>query len=76
MNYTEEERRQKAIEFYKEKFDMNLEGLSPEKIRQVIAEIKKQLDEEIEEKKEENKKLNIEICELDNTIVETQQDNN
>ena len=76
MDYTEEERRKKAYEFYKEKFNIDLENLSPEKTRQILAEINKKLDEEINKALEQNKKLNIEIFELNNTLAETLQNNN
>ena len=76
MNYTEEERRKKAYEFYRKKFNIDIENFSPEKTRLILAEINKKLDKKIKQELEKNKQLNIELFELDNTIVETLQDNN
>lgn len=76
MDSTIEERKKRALDFFKEKFNINLQEYSPQQTKIAIEEINKCLDEVLEKENEKNKKLNIEILIKNNEIAELTQELN
>lgn len=70
MDLTEEERRQKALDFYKEKFDLDLKNFSPQKTKLILEELKKQFEKALQEEEAKNKELNIELYNLQKQLEE------
>lgn len=76
MNLTIEERQEKALNFFKEKFDINLQEFSPQQAKVIIDEINEHLTKLIETEQEKTKKLNLEILIKSDEIVELTQELN
>lgn len=73
MDLNREERTKNALEFLKNKMNIDMAEFSPEKSRLVVDELNTRLDKLIEEEKKKNELLTQEIYTERNRIMELTQ---
>ena len=73
MELSREERWQRIVTFYKEKFNIDLNNYSPQQAKLIINEINHKLNHELELEMKKNAELELDIYKAQKKIIELAQ---